>query len=255
MSGELSPENLVSLPRLDATAAAALGEALYSEASHIKKLPASIASAVKPLGKALEVLHEALRGRLDVAAPTTPGKRAADLNEDTAVSTLYDWLSALARLPAGMPEGEQARQWIAELFPDGVSFLKLPYAKEWAEVEARLSKIKLNGYDKPMQELGGRPFLTFVNKAHKVYGETLGITSARPDAEAKDTAALRDAWQGQLQAIRFYVLRVLSHIEPEDQATSALAARLLRPLTEWKSRSVKATAAPPPPATPSSPPA
>ena len=244
MSDEISPEKLVNLPRLDAPSAAALAEALQTEAANVKKLPTPIAGALKPLGKTLGTLHEVLQGRLSSVAQPPSLTRAADLNEDTAVSAFYDWLCALARLPEGTPEADQARKWLAEIFPDGVGFVKLSYPKEWTEVETRLARIKSQGYEKVIQEIGGKPFLAYLQKSHRAYGEALGITAPRTELEIKETAALREALQAVLQAVRFYVLRVMAHVESDEPATSALAARLLRPLTEWKSRPAKSTSAP-----------
>lgn len=248
MLDQMSPESVIGLPRLDAASAATLGESLQTEAASVKALPASIKSALKPLGKTTKTLHGTLLGRLGSAAKPPSVTRAADVAVDGAVGTLYGWMLMLARLSDEYPEGPRARLWLKEVFPDGVMFIKAPYNKEWAEIETRLTKITTAGYDKEIQEFGGGSILTSLTKAHKAYGEALGITAPRAAGEVKDTAALKDALQAQLQAIRFYVLRVLASIEPDDEDSAALASRLLRPLNEWKSRPPKPAEAPESPA-------
>lgn len=242
MSDQMSPADVIVLPRLDAASAATLGAALQTEAASVKKLPVAVKRALTPLATTTMTLHGVLRGRLGTAVKPSLTPLVADRTVDDAVGVMYGWMQMLARLPEEFPEGAMARAWLRELFPDGIKFINASYNREWTEIETRLTKLTASGYDKQIIACGGKSLLTYLTQAHKVYGEALGITAPRATAQVQESAALRDALTAQLQSLRFYVLRVLAAVEPDEPDTAALASCLLRPLNEWKSRPAKPAA-------------
>ena len=104
-------------------------------------------------------------------------RRPYDQALDGAWGCAYDRLDALGRLPAERyPSAQEAARLRQAIFPDGLSFLKLPYEAEWAESQRRLELIASKGWEADLQRLIGAEFVTEVKRCHKDYGEVLGIT-------------------------------------------------------------------------------
>lgn len=150
---------------------------------------------------------------------------------DGVLSGMFDWLYGWSKLP-NEPQAKVARSLLAELFPKGLKFTQLPYKLEWSQVEARIVRIDARGLDTKIRQLGGAPFLTQLRKAHKEYGEALGITGVL--AVEEPAAGVRDAYDNFLIALRNYVLKVAAHVEPDEPETGELAAILLAPLHAWR---------------------
>jgi predicted mannosyl-3-phosphoglycerate phosphatase (HAD superfamily) len=116
------------------------------------------------------------------------------------------------------------------IFPSGLKFTQLPYKQEWAEAQARLSRITSEGYDKEIQKLGGKPLLDQLLAAHKDYGVSLGITVGEQD---QTTVRLRESLLAFNKYLRAYVVAVTAHTDPDDAASGALAEALLAPMHKW----------------------
>src|SRR5262249_18401445 len=134
-------------------------------------------------------LQQALDARQSFdGAEAPPNARAFDLDLDNAWGALKARLDALAELSttdAG-PDAIKAASLIAALFPDGLGFLKRPYAAEWAESDARLRRVDAEALAGDVDALAGSAFLRAVRRAHEAYGIALGITRA-PDARQRPT--------------------------------------------------------------------
>jgi hypothetical protein len=245
---------LVQLPLLDTPSATALGRELLTLAAQERRLPAAIEKAHKRLEQAHKVLHTAAQARLGEAAGGDTRPRAADVAADGAFSMLNDWLAGLARLPDKFPEGQEARRVQSVLFADGLRFTQLPFKKQWAEADARVQRLKQDGLDKVIEQLGGRSLLQNLRETHAAYGEALGIT--RPLAAPSPITELREPLLGLREALRGYVLQVMSHADAEPETGAPLADRLLRPLREYApARPAAPAASPTPPAPAPTPPA
>lgn len=238
--------DLVQLPLLDTQSATALGRELLTLAAQERKLPAAIEKAHKRLEQSHRLLQAAAQARLGEPAGGDPRPRTADVEADAAFSMLNDWLAGLARLPDKFPEGQEARRLQAVLFADGLRFTQLPYKKQWAEADARVQRLKQDGLDKVIEQLGGRALLQNLREAHAAYGEALGIT--RPLAAPSPTTELREPLQGLRDALRGYVLQLMSHADAEPETGEPLAERLLRPLREHTTARPAAPAPTPEPA-------
>ena len=210
MARSFDASNLISLPRLDAAGALALGSQLLAAADRQKALPKDIKAAKKALAKARDQLHAAVRERLKPPAKEAARLREADLAEDNAWGALHDLLRAWSRLPAGEPHAEAARALASTLFPDGLRFTHLAYREEWAQAEARLTKIVSEGLDKTLERLGAAPFLANLQAAHAAYGRLLGTTQApsEPPPPPQPSRAVRAALDELAGALRGYVLAV-----------------------------------------------
>jgi len=254
MAREFSAESLIPLPKLSIDSGLALWQALRVGAEAEKKLPRFLQPAWQNVASTGEALFQAAQARFADGGSRMPSasKRKADGVVDNAVGALDQFLQAWARLPDTLPAAQLAAATRQTLFPDGTSFLKLPFTEEWAQVERRVSLIKSAGLDKQIATLGGAAFVKHLEEAHAAYGKALGLTAV-PDAPA-ETVALRDPLEAFISALRLYVIKVTAYRDEEKSETVALAERLLRPLTSWTSRAAKpggdSEPAPAPPAAP-----
>ena len=121
--------------------------------------------------------------------------------------------------------------------PAGLAFLAVRQHDEWQEAEIRARLLADKGYDKIIEQLGGKPFLDEIASAHKAYGEALGITLVKL---APESPAIRVARDNAIDLIRSYVLRVAALVRKSDPQTEALSQRLLAPLVHWRDRPAKA---------------
>ncbi len=138
----------------------------------------------------------------------------------------------------------------AILFPTRLKFTRLPYKLEWAEADARLTRITKDAFDTEIEKLGGKPILDQLRAAHLTYGETLGITAEGQDP---NTTGLREPLQAFTKALRAYVLAVAAHADPDDTASIELTDTLLAPLQTWQSHIAEPAAPTPPVPTPPAP--
>jgi hypothetical protein len=180
-------------------------------------------------------LHEALSNQQQFE-PEPSRARTADLAEDQAWSAFHDWLVGWTKLRG--TEAALARNLYTVLFPTRLKFTRLAYKLEWAEADARLARIQKDGFDKPIEQLGGSAFLAQLKEAHLAYGDALGITAEGQEASAN---GLREPLNQLLAKLRSYVLSVAAYADETDEASVALTESLLAPLQQWKSRPTEST--------------
>lgn len=243
MTRELTVENAITLPRLDATSAVALGQEILLTGKQIKTLPKFISNTFARLETDHQALQKAMQASLGAGnSINTNQAREADRAEDNAVAALFDFLAAWARLPETLTESSDANHLIRVLFPQGLKFLNLSYKLEWAEVEARLARIKQDKLDEIIKQLGGAPFLKHLQTVHATYGQVLGMTSLKANEEdLTTTAVVREPFQRFLATLRSYVLKVLAYQDETQPDTFELSEQLLRPINEWQSRPTRKT--------------
>jgi hypothetical protein len=248
-------EDIVVLPRLNAGSADALVTALLAQAKG-KKVSKTIERARENLARSHKLLQDARGARLKPPPAESPRALEADRVEDNAFAAFHQFLSAWARLPTD--DGANARLVLNGLFPDGLRFTLLPYKQEWAEADARLRVLKEHpDYEQTVKKLGGEPFVSHLARAHKNYGEILGVTVAAQEDDGSKPATVRETMASLLAATRTYAIRVMAHADPDDDGASALSEDLLAPLIAWRDdrKAPRAADAPPPPAPPEEPPA
>lgn len=237
--------DLVQLPRLDAASAAALVRMLLTLAEDKKKLPASVALAKKRLGAVHKEVADALVARLATGVADPQRTRLADRHEDLAFVALHDFLTGWSKLPAELKQAVTAQGLLQALFPTGLKFTQLSYQQQWAECQARLDRIDREGLAAQVKALGGEPFLDNLRRAHKEYGEALGVTQVRSES-APPSGVVKEPLLRLQEALRKYVLQVIAQVDEDDPVSVQLADELLAPLSEWQSRAAK-------PATPQDP--
>jgi hypothetical protein len=231
----LSPDDLIQLPRFDAVSAVALGDKLLAvaRAGHGDDLPRGIRRALEALEEDLAALRRAGAARLASAAATDPAVVGeADRALDGCWTALYDWLTGFSKLPDGTPQAEEARELLGQLYPDGLSFILLPYELEWNQSDLRLGRIAHETLGERIRALGGAVFIDALSGAHEAYGKLLGLPRATPmDAGTPNVAVALESF---VSTLRVYALKVTANVEVDEPGTAELSKRLLEPLMHWR---------------------
>jgi hypothetical protein len=247
MSDDFDPTPYVRPPIVDVPAAVGLSVALLRAAP--SPCSAEVRRAARRLRAATIALQQAWAAS-EQKAPR-PDKRPADTALDNAWSALFGRLESYARLPIDRaPQAEWAAELLAELFPDGLSFLKMPYASEWAESERRLAQIEQKKLAPALEALAGSDFLLVVRAAHATYGEVLGMTKRQ--AVAPSSVSLSEPLREVTRALASYALKVCAMAD--DAESIAAVRRALRPIDEHRASTTRRSAkGPEEPSTPDTP--
>jgi hypothetical protein len=234
-------DDLIQLPRFDATGAIALGERLLAVASEVPELPRSIQRAKDALEESLGVLRAAAEARLAERLAAASTNDAEVVNEADAIldacwTGLHDWLSGFAKLPDAHAEAREARALLGELYPDGLGFILLPYELEWGQSDLRLGRLASESLGERIKKLGGGVFIEALQAAHWQYGQLLGLPRM-PSSEGGGKPSTREALDAFGGALRIYALKVTAYVEVDEPQTGLLAKRLLAPLLHWQGAS------------------
>jgi hypothetical protein len=225
----LASKDLIQLPRLTASEAAGLLGEMLNAAAGVGPLPAGIERSRQRLATAHATLEQAITG-IAVDAADADRQREADRAIDNAWEATFLWLSGFCKLPdAANSHVAAARALFAQIFPDGISFTKLPYKIQFGESQARLESIANEGHEETFAVLGGSSFLAELYRTHKGYESAL-----KPLLELDDDPRNRnEELAAALPALRQYVLRVVSYSDPGIAGSEALSQALLAPLARW----------------------
>lgn len=225
----LASSDLIQLPRLTAAEAAGLLGELLHAAANVGPLPAGIERSRQRVATAYAALERAITG-IAVGAADADRQREADRAIDNAWEAAFLWLSGFCKLPeAANSHVTAARALFAQIFPDGITFTRLPYKVQFAESQARLDSIANEGHEETFAVLGGSSFLAELYRTHKAYEEAL-----KPLLEIDDDPRNRnEELAAALPALRQYVSRVVSYSDPGLAGSEALANALLAPLARW----------------------
>lgn len=252
MARTFSSTDLVQLPILDVQSALTLGTEVVSASKPFKSLPEAVTDALHDVKHTLLGLQQAAARRLPAQTTADPLRsKAADTTIDAYWSGSFDWLTGWSKC-AGLPEAAIARRLLDKLFPDGLKFTLLAYKLEWAESNTRIGLIQDEGLDPDFKKLGGSTILAGLRKAHKEYGEALGITKA-PATTSTDTASLREALDTFVDALREYVVQASAMVRKKDPSTAETSRALLTPIATWETPGGKAKEAPAPEEPPAEP--
>jgi hypothetical protein len=189
-------------------------------------------------GEALRAAHAALAPPQDKA-----DTRGLDTAMDHAWQALERRLSAYADLsPEFADDQAEAAEIHHVLFPHGMGFLKLPYAKQWAEGSAILHRIAERELAARIDYFAGTPFLVQVRARHTDYGVALGITKPKPALVAQES--LLEPLREVRAAMLTYARILVSAVDNED-LEAQIAQEALVPLADLrvKTRSAKKKAA------------
>lgn len=228
------PMNYYRAPHFDAATGVALGVALLSA------LPKDVPEDVQQCARKVRTATLALQKAWTAEPPARRvDKRPFDNACDSAWSCGHGRLSCYASLPADIwPKAERAAAIVALLFPEGLTFLRLPYAAQWAEQERRLAKIDALELAPEIDDLCGPEFLAEIRRTHTAYGEVLGITSP---AEAALAAKVGEPLR-ELQRVVGQYMRKLAVMAEDNDDSLALALRALAPIDDLRSGALRRNA-------------
>jgi hypothetical protein len=227
-------DDLIQLPRFDAVGAVALGERLLQVASAEPELPRTVRRAKDALEEELAILRRAAAARLASASSIDPAVVAeADRSLDACWTALYDWLTGFSKLPDGVPESEEARGLLAEIYPDGLLFILLPYELECNQSDLRLGRIAAESLGDRIRALGGQVFIDALQRSHVAYGKLLGLPRP-PPLKDQGAPSVGAALESFASALRMYALKATAVVEVDEPLTGELSKRLLEPLLNWR---------------------
>ncbi|AKF09478.1 hypothetical protein [Sandaracinus amylolyticus] len=246
MTRSFAARDLISLPPLTAEDAFALASQLTTEA-RAARAPAVLSEHVEALDASRGLLSAQLVSRRAGPGVDLQAAVVADRALDHAWGLVRDWLGAFHGLGDDAPRASEIAELHRFLFGEGLGFLTFKYHAEWTASQLRVDALRARRNEELVRALGGGLFLDRLLAAHARYGEVLGITASAP--VANDTK-VREALDGVLDAIREYVVAVVSTVRRDRPATAERADRLLRPVREWESTPRPAATSVAPPADP-----
>ncbi|GMV41594.1 MAG: hypothetical protein AMXMBFR64_33100 [Myxococcales bacterium] len=241
---------LAELPRASALDLEAIGVATLTSAKATAGFPASAAKSLARLEAALSALSAMIAELVTPKKGTLgPVPHLADRRLDRVLSLMRQWTEAHLFLDEPENPGQAHAQAIHDVFfADGLSYVNLPYKRQWSSVKARMTVADQQGLAAHFEALHGGFFLDSLRRLHAVYGDALGITDAMvaTDVEAR-LAPLAAEVRTELKR---YVEKVVASVEPDEPETIEVMNTLLLPLTTHNpaGAAAPADAAPEPPA-------
>ena len=243
MTRSLTPNDLISLPTLNADESLALGTALLARRTP-EAAPRETDDAADELSSGVNGLAEELRAARRKPAVDPDVARSIDLRLDVGWSAFRDWLTGWTRA-AKCPSKEQVLALHHAMFGEGLEWLNARYAAEWAASKTRIDVItgtpENPGYETLVRTtLGGAAFLDELHEAQLAYTDMVILQA--PEALAENPK-IREAMDELHATLREYVTAVLGTVRRRTPATATKAAALLGPLTSWESKKPAASVA------------
>lgn len=220
----------VTAPRLSVPSGVSLGIALLSAAP--KPAPQAVRRSAARLRDSVVALQQEWRRQIGAGLVLLATPREIDTRVDRAYRALSMRLEALTLLHADAgPDVATATKAHQLLFPDGLRFLTLPYPQQWAHCDRLLSTIDDDEeLLADVERLVGETTLGEVRAAQQVYGDVLGITSAREAVDAVSLVAPLDAVR---EAIIGYALQIIA-MQSDDPSRLPAARKALAPIDELR---------------------
>jgi hypothetical protein len=254
MSTDYDPQGVIPVPRMTASKAATIGQAIEAAYGGEKKLPDNLVRAFAILRGANGFFKRALYTHLE---PVNETQHLEESRVEAAnLSGFHAMLVATANSSIKKKAALAARLQ-AQIFADGLAFLRLPTAERWMVTEAKLVQIKEQKLEPDIHAVGAGDFLAAFQESHKALGDAAGITSPIAVTAKSGVQVAYDKWKA---AMRCYIAQVVANqalavaeatSDEVIQAANDLAARLLAPIasvdsSQAPSKSEDAPPAPPP---------
>jgi hypothetical protein len=116
------------------------------------------------------------------------------------------------------------------LFSEGLAFLRAKFDVQWAESEARLTRLDQDpALVGDLETLCGNDTLAALRDLHGKYGDALGITAVRQDSEPPN---IIEPLRKLKDAVRLYVLRGVAAFDPDSAADKETLSKMLRPIED-----------------------
>lgn len=231
----LAATDYIRPPRTNVVQALGLALALLRRVP--KDVPEAARKAAKRLRAETQELQRRRRARKQAPAKKVDS-RVANEALDTAWSALRDGLAAVARLPrAHFPASAQAQALLDRVFPEALAFLKQDYNAVWVESDELLRALREEGLTAEIGQLVHASFVAAVERAHKDFGDVIGMTAeTQPAAPAVDLA---EALARVHAALSAYAVQMVAAADDADEATVARVRHALEPIVEQRGRSRK----------------
>ncbi|MDP3274882.1 MAG: hypothetical protein Q8Q09_06760 [Deltaproteobacteria bacterium] len=228
-----------TLPMLSLAETVALGTALLNalESALPGVRPEPVQESANELRALLATRPSA---KAKPAAGAHPSPRDADAEMDNAWGALIERLKSYARLPAELyPKSRRAVELLEILAPDGLSVLRLAYAKQWSVLEPRVRALNATELRRDVALLVGEDFVAEATRAFDQYGRSLGITESVPvPTKQPDPAQSLRALRETLSELIFQLAASANARKPAS-ITQARAA--LRPVDEFRAAVARRT--------------
>ncbi|MBK9262629.1 MAG: hypothetical protein IPM54_22845 [Polyangiaceae bacterium] len=220
--------------------------------------PKSPPNAVKKAATKLVIVADAAQNALavrqkEVASISDENAREVDQSGDGSWGALRMRVEACSMLPPSNPDAKRANELLAILFgPEGLSFLKLTYAEQWATADTILKRIDEDGLQKDIDHIAGPAYLAHVRQQHTAYGAMVQSLMRRDDAT---NVNLNDHVRTMGRAIVDYATKVLAMLDEEEPESITTVRDALRPLDAYREANARRNSKAATPAEPSQPPA
>ncbi len=254
VDNELDLSAYHSLPRLDVPSGVATSIALLGV------MPKPSTPAIRKSAKKLREAVVALQKNWAQRSPSpqsTVDPRSSDKRVDNAWSALRTRLLAASWLPDdSFPIANESKAILDRVFPEGLSFLTLPYPSEWAESQKRLQQIDGENLAGRIDAIAGSEYLKELRDAHQEYGKAVQALLTRQEHASTN---LLEPLRTLLRAMAAYVRQVVALVDEDDPATIATVRTALRPIDAFRQMAARRSSdAPipedtPPEASPTSP--
>lgn len=148
-------------------------------------------------------------------------------------SALYEAMSALGRLSGNVTKnGPIASRLVATLFPDGVSFTKLPADRAWSEGDRRLDRIAQDELGEPIEGLVGPHFLQGVKRSTEALANAIG--TGKDSVPVSSPTALAEALAQFGRAVGAYGRVLVACVDESSDASVARFARAVAPIDQHR---------------------
>lgn len=169
--------------------------------------------------------------------------RPFDVRLDRAWSVVDAGLERYTIFAADDPDRTSAAALQTRLFPNGLAFLRLPYAEQHAESQRLVDLIDEEDLREELDRLVGDVFLDELLLAHEAYGEALGIT--KPAEASTPSVSIVEPLRALADAISAYVIQILAFAGLDPEKNTAPARQALDPIDRLRRAAARRNAAAP----------
>ncbi len=192
-----------------------------------KGMPAHVKKTAAKLGRVADGAQAALTQRQRELIPLQEETtREIDAQADVLWGALRDLLETLSRMADRFGRAAKAKLLLAQIFPGGAGFLRLPYAEQYVTMDTTLKRIDSEGLAKSIDAVVGPEILLQIRDIHPRYAAMVG----RRLKGAGPAASLLDHVRTLQRAIVEYATAVASTVDSDDPSTFEPARLALRPI-------------------------
>lgn len=225
------PADYVRAPIITVSSGIALASALVDACP--KTYPQGVKKAAKHLEKitALARAELAERGRV-LGTISDDDSRVLDNEADRAWGGLRGRLQAMAMLPhERFPAAKRAAELDAQLFCEGIPFLKAEYGTQSSAMAALLQRIDDEGLARELDVIAGHDFLKELRHVQPRYEAMVRERLKRDKATGQNLSETTRALQA---AIVNYATKVIATIELDEPDTMETARLALLPIANHR---------------------